>query len=186
MPGAAFHVLPLLQRHGRFRLLVFACPIAASELAVHPRQCLTAMCSKDNADVLAGTAVELLRALVDEADDLPQAQLDILLIRLLPAHAAEAPASHAATRALLQRSETTVQPYLQRLLSGLLTGARTDSELRGDYHSVFYAVGGNGIVAAHWHVMGLQIVAAMMLLTFWPCWCTRVDGLVCWAVRFLN
>ena len=142
--------------------------------------------SEENAGVLEGTVVELLRAMVEEADDLPQSQLDILLTRLLPAHAAEAPASHAATKALLQRTETTVQPYLQRLLSGLLTGARTDSELRGDYHSVFYAVGGNGIVAAHWHVMGLQIVAAMMLLTFWPCWCTRVDGLVCWAVRFLN
>lgn len=91
--------------------------------------------------MLEGTAVELLRAMVEEADDLPQSQLDILLTRLLPAHAAEAPASHAATKALLQRTQTTVQPYLQRLLTGLLSGARSDSELRGDYHSVFYAVG---------------------------------------------
>lgn len=34
-----------------------------------------------------------------------------------------------------------VQPYLQKFLTALLTGARTDSELKGDYHSLFYAVG---------------------------------------------
>lgn len=113
--------------------------------------------------MLEGTVVELLRAMVEEADDLPQSQLDILLTRLLPAHAAEAPASHAATKALLQRTETTVQPYLQRLLSGLLTGARTDSELRGDYHSVFYAVGArmHSSGAAYGFVLGMCSGAAV-------------------------
>lgn len=36
--------------------------------------------------------------------------------------------------------EPQVQPYLQKFLTALLTGARTDSELKGDYHSLFYAV----------------------------------------------
>lgn len=44
-----------------------------------------------------------------------------------------------------------VQPYLQKFLTALLTGARTDSELKGDYHSLFYAVGaGWGPEAAPW------------------------------------
>lgn len=128
MAAAAAHPLHLIAHH--------------MSHCVHMRVPMCHSCrSEENAGVLEGTAVELLRAMVEEADDLPQSQLDILLTRLLPAHAAEAPASHAATKALLQRTETTVQPYLQRLLSGLLTGARSDSELRGDYHSVFYAVG---------------------------------------------
>lgn len=99
--------------------------------------------------MLEGTVLELLRNMIEEADDLPQAQLDVLLVRLLPAHAAEAPASHAAAAALLQRCETLVQPHLQKLVTALLTGARTDSELKDDYHSLFYAVrGGGGLV---WH-----------------------------------
>lgn len=44
---------------------------------------------------------------------LPTPQLDTLLLRLLPTHAAEAPASAALVATLLQRTETVVQPYLQ-------------------------------------------------------------------------
>jgi hypothetical protein len=90
--------------------------------------------------VLEGTVLELLRSMIEEADDLPQQQLDVLLWRLLPAHRAEHPAGHALAAALLQRTETVVQPHLQKLLTALLLGSRTDSELKDDYHSLFYAV----------------------------------------------
>lgn len=92
--------------------------------------------------MLEGTVLELLRSMVEEADDLPQQQLDILLGRLLPRAAAEAPAAAALVAALLQRCETTVQPYLQKFLKALLTGVRTDSELKDDAYELFYAVGG--------------------------------------------
>ena len=101
--------------------------------------------------MLEGTVLELLRSMIEEADDLPQQQLDVLLWRLLPAHRAEHPAGHALAAALLpglvccrhwllQRTETVVQPHLQKLLTALLLGSRTDSELKDDYHSLFYAV----------------------------------------------
>lgn len=107
--------------------------------------------------MLQGTVLELLRCMVEEADDLPQAgawvdrapwlwlvarpfcrgllavrcmllhillltpsnrlisqlqaQLDLLLTRLLPAHRAESPAGHALAAALLQRTETTVRTH---------------------------------------------------------------------------
>lgn len=111
-----------------------------------PRRCVTARrrpaCarSEDTAAVLEGTALELLRCMLEEADDIPQSQLDVLLARLLPGHAAEAPASAAAAAALLQRAETVVQPYVQKLLTALLLGSRTDSELKDDYHSLFFVV----------------------------------------------
>lgn len=98
-------------------------------------------CSVDNADALEGTVLELLRGMIEEADDLPQPQLDALLSRLLPSAAAQAPAAHALVAALLQRTETTVQPHLQRFLKALLTGSRTDSELRDNAYELFYAVG---------------------------------------------
>lgn len=85
--------------------------------------------------------LELLRGMIEEADDLPQPQLDALLSRLLPSAAAQAPAAHALVAALLQRTETTVQPYLQRFLKALLTGNRTDTELRDNAYELFYAVG---------------------------------------------
>jgi hypothetical protein len=98
------------------------------------------LCSEENAEVLQGTVLELLRSMIEEADDLPQQQLDILLARLLPAAAAESPAAHALVVALLQRTETTVQPHLQKFLKALLTGVRTDSELKDDAYELFYAV----------------------------------------------
>lgn len=79
-------------------------PLAAS-LPACPLPC----CSEANAEVLQGTVLELLRVMVEEADELPQAQLDVVLSRLLPAHRAESPAGHALTAALLQRTETTVR-----------------------------------------------------------------------------
>ena len=63
--------------------------------------------------MLEGTVGELLRSMVEEADDLPQPQLDAILSRLLPAAAAEAPAAARVVRELLRRTETVMQPYLQ-------------------------------------------------------------------------
>ena len=63
--------------------------------------------------MVEGTALELLRAMVEEADDLPPAQLDALLSRLLPGAAAENPAAARLARDLLRRTETVVQPHLQ-------------------------------------------------------------------------
>ncbi|KAL4458690.1 hypothetical protein ABPG75_013555 [Micractinium tetrahymenae] len=110
------------------------------ELTVSLFTTLMDVVNEENVEMLQGTVLELLRSMVEEADDLPQAQLDVLLTRLLPPHRAESPAGHALAAALLQRTETTVQPHLQKFLTALLTGARTDSELKGDYHSLFYAI----------------------------------------------
>lgn len=63
--------------------------------------------------MLESTVLELLRSVVEEADDLPQQQLDIILARLLPAHTAESPAAARVVAELLRRTETVVQPYLQ-------------------------------------------------------------------------
>lgn len=123
LPACKWWVLPYQTAFDRI-----ACPA-----------CLPA-CSEENAGVLEGTMLELLRSMIEEADDLPQQQLDVLLWRLLPAHRAEHPAGHALAAALLQRTETVVQPHLQKLLTALLLGSRTDSELKDDYHSLFYAV----------------------------------------------
>ncbi|KAL4420139.1 hypothetical protein ABPG77_010355 [Micractinium sp. CCAP 211/92] len=110
------------------------------ELTVSLFSTLLDVVNEENAELLHGTVLELLRSMVEEADDLPQAQLDVLLTRLLPAHRTESPAGHSLAASLVQRTETTVQPYLQKFLTALLTGARTDSELKGDYHSLFYAI----------------------------------------------
>ncbi|KAL4859210.1 Sister chromatid cohesion protein PDS5 B-B [Chlorella vulgaris] len=112
----------------------------AEELVCSLFSTLLDVVNEENAEVLQGTVLELLRTMIEEADDLPQQQLDILLARLLPAAAAESPAAHALVVALLQRTETTVQPHLQKFLKALLTGVRTDSELKDDAYELFYAV----------------------------------------------
>lgn len=77
--------------------------------------------------MLQGTAVELLRSMIEEADELPQAQLDALLIRLLPSHRAESPAGHALVATLLQRTETTVG----RTASGVQAAVKADGQRDG-------------------------------------------------------
>lgn len=42
---------------------------------------------------------------------------------------------------LLRRTEPRVQPFLQKFLTNVLLGMRTDSELRDDCHALIFQVG---------------------------------------------
>ena len=112
-------------------------------LALPPR-CLPTLHqprSEENEGLIQSSCLELLASMVEESDDLSQAQLDAVLGQLVPPRREEAAAAARLAAALLQRTQQTVQPYVQRLLTCLLLGSRTSSELREDYHSLIFQVG---------------------------------------------
>lgn len=85
----------------------------------------------DSRALAEAPALELLAALLDETDEslpMPQPLLDAVLGPLLPGARDDNPARAALAAALLQRAHSAVQPHVQRFLTRLLEGARTDSE----------------------------------------------------------
>lgn len=85
----------------------------------------------ENKDAVEGPALQVLTVMLEESDDIPQPLLDGILGHLLPSARQESPVAHHMAQLLLRRAQPTLQPYVQKFLTRLLEGGRTDSELAG-------------------------------------------------------
>lgn len=93
--------------------------------------------NSDNYEMIAEPALDLVSTLVDESDMISQSLLDCILGSLAPsclgADAEEVSQSaQMFAWGLLKRSRESMQPHVQRFLTQLLDGVRTDSDLVGN------------------------------------------------------
>lgn len=87
--------------------------------------------NEENQRIIESPTLEVLSIMIDESDDVPQPLLDCILGHLLPSATNSNPASHALSQQLLRRSQTVIQPYVQKFLTKLLEGRRVESEICG-------------------------------------------------------
>jgi hypothetical protein len=85
----------------------------------------------DNKDQVEHLALTALATMLDEGDDIPQPLLDCILGHLLPTAHEENPQAHRLAELLIRKSQPTLQPYVQKFMTRLLEGQRTDSDLVG-------------------------------------------------------
>jgi sister-chromatid-cohesion protein PDS5 len=85
----------------------------------------------DNKDQVEHLALTGLATMLDEGDDIPQPLLDCILGHLLPSAHEENPQAHRLAELLIRKSQPTLQPYVQKFMTRLLEGQRTDSDLVG-------------------------------------------------------
>jgi len=85
----------------------------------------------DNREQVEHLALTGLATMLDEGDDIPQPLLDCVLGHLLPNAHEESPQAHRLVELLIRRSQPTLQPYVQKFMTRLLEGQRTDSDLVG-------------------------------------------------------
>lgn len=85
----------------------------------------------DNKDLLEHHALKVLTTMIDDSDDIPQQLLDCVLGHLLPAAHTENPHAYHLAKHIILKSQPVLQPYIQKFMTRLLEGQRTDSELAG-------------------------------------------------------
>lgn len=85
----------------------------------------------DNKDQVEHLALTGLATMLDEGDDIPQPLLDCILGHLLPTAHEENPQAHRLAELIIRKSQPTLQPYVQKFMTRLLEGQRTDSDLVG-------------------------------------------------------
>lgn len=133
-PGAAhFQVcLSLLQTVATVKICLLMLDLEDADSLV--LDLFTAMfdaINADNKDQVEHLALTGLATMLDEGDDIPQPLLDCILSHLLPAAHEENPQARRLAELLVRKSQSTLQPYVQKFMTRLLEGQRTDSDLVG-------------------------------------------------------
>ena len=83
----------------------------------------------ENKDQIEGPVVSILSSLIEEGDDVDQPLLDSILGRLLPSAHEENPQAYHLASIIIRRTQSTLQPVIQRFMTKVLEGQRTNSEL---------------------------------------------------------
>ncbi|KAK9820961.1 hypothetical protein WJX81_007677 [Elliptochloris bilobata] len=96
--------------------------------------------NEENLPTIEEPTLQLLGALLEESDEVPQRLLDIILGCLLAPKKDDSPFAYKLAQALIHRNEARLQPSLQRFLTAVMDGQPTESELHEDYHHLIYQV----------------------------------------------
>jgi sister chromatid cohesion protein PDS5 len=133
-PGAAqFQVcLSLLQTVATVKICLLMLDLeSADSLVLDLFTTMFEAINADNKEQVEHLALTGLATMLDEGDDIPQPLLDCILGHLLPTAHEENPQSHRLAELLIRKSQPTLQPYVQKFMTRLLEGQRTDSDLIG-------------------------------------------------------
>ena len=133
-PGAAHFqlCLSLLDTVGTIKICLLMLDLEAADgLILDLFSTMFDMLNADNKELVESHALKVLSTMIEESDDIPQPLLDCILGHLLPVAHTENPQAHHLAKQLILKSQSTLQPYIQKFMTRLLEGDRTDSELAG-------------------------------------------------------
>ncbi|DBA83186.1 TPA: hypothetical protein ACH3X2_006702 [Trebouxia sp. C0005] len=85
--------------------------------------------------------LEIMASMIEEADDVSQPLLDVILECVTSPQMEEQPQAYRLAQQLLHRAEDRLQRYLQRFLNNIILGHGTDSNLQEeDYPNLIYQI----------------------------------------------
>ncbi|DBA74057.1 TPA: hypothetical protein ACH3X1_010871 [Trebouxia sp. C0004] len=85
--------------------------------------------------------LEIMASMIEEADDVSQPLLDVILECVTSPKMEEQPQAYRLAQQLLHRAEDRLQRYLQRFLNNIILGHGTDSSLQEeDYPTLIYQI----------------------------------------------
>lgn len=96
--------------------------------------------NSENLHIIQEPILLLLSSMVDDGEEPSQQLLDTILGRILPSTSEENLAAHHLTDALIRRCQSALQPSVQKFLTHLLEGRRTESELAGHCSDLILAL----------------------------------------------
>lgn len=96
--------------------------------------------NSENLQIIQEPTLLLLSTMVDDGEEPSQQLLDTILGRILPSTTEDNLAAHHLADALIRKCQSALQPSVQKFLTRLLEGRRTESELAGHCSDLILAL----------------------------------------------